>query len=339
MKNGCEVSVIIPVYNAYDYTERCLESLYASMPKGFAFETIVVDNGSFDETTSLADAKYNKFRCLHQPKNLGFARACNIGADAATGRYLYFLNNDTYVFPGAISALHDVLTKNRSVGIAGSRLLYPDFTVQHAGIACTDELTFDHVFRGYPSEHPFVLEKRGMLAVTGASLMIEKEDFFSLGKFDEDLINSYEDIDLCLKMRKSGREVLYAPDSVLLHYEGSSEGRKLKESASRKRFLEKWEAVLSPDYVEKTVDFAARLEMKLFAGLNLNLHLPDLYSRKGRNGYDPFRFELGKYLLVKETRIKLQSVAELARIQNGIEYHLLELMLYIPRKIKSIFNK
>jgi GT2 family glycosyltransferase len=335
-----DVSVVIPVYNAFDFTRRCLESLYDSFGGRIRIEVIVVDNASFDETRSLENASFANLRYIRLPENRGFAAACNMGAEAAKGDCLFFLNNDTFVFPGSVEALYKCFGTDRSIGIAGSRLLFPDYSIQHAGLACNEELRFEHIFSGYPSEHPFVLEKRGLLAVTGASLMIRRSDFEEIGRFDEAYKNAYEDIDLCLRMRESGREVLYVPESVLIHYEGSSEGRKLKERAARKIFLERWRGKISPDLSDRTIGLARRLEMRLFAEIEASGGFRRYYkkdlSAKVSGGFEN---AVRRYLLVREARRALESTDELGRIRGSAAYRLADIIAFFPKKLKGISGR
>ncbi len=159
MKSGGElVSIVVPVFNKCDYTRQCIQSLYenASYPH---FEVIVVDNHSTDETPELlvwAQGEYG-IRVIRNERNLGFAKACNQGAAAARGALLLFLNNDTIARPGWLEALVDVLRKEPRAGIVGAKLLYPDGTIQHAGMVIADApapLSPGHVHRGRPHNFP-----------------------------------------------------------------------------------------------------------------------------------------------------------------------------------------
>ena len=130
------VSIVIPVFNKRELTEACLASLrrHTSAPET---EVIVVDNGSTDGTGEWLrelEAK-GELRALLHLENLGFARACNAGAAAARGELLLFLNNDTEVTDGWLEPLTRTLADDPYVGAVGSRLLFPDGTIQHAGVA------------------------------------------------------------------------------------------------------------------------------------------------------------------------------------------------------------
>jgi len=286
MNSRVQVSIIIPLYNAYSYTRSCLESLYASFNQanhgspGCDYEVILVDNASYDETPNEASKlDYPKLSYHRLETNQGFAKGCNFGARQATGEYLIFLNNDTIVFPGALDVLVGAIRANDAIGMVGSRLLYPDYTVQHAGMAIDENLDWAHVFRGFPAEHPFVLQRRAMSAVTAACCIISKALFDQLGGFDEEFWNSHEDVDLCLRVRETGKEVIYEPTSVLLHYESMTEGRTATHvDPSHERFKEKWRDKVTPDLESQTRIFVEKLHSRLEHELQRQREHGDSYA-------------------------------------------------------------
>ncbi len=264
------LSIIIPVYNVYDYTEQCIKSVYDSFDEDyfnsnrFIFEVIVVDNNSYDKTPEeLKKINYQNFNYFRMNKNLGFAKACNVGVEKANGQYLIFLNNDTYVFKNSLKILLESISSNDTIGIVGAKLLYPDYTIQHAGMALDSDYHFIHIYRGYPSEHPLVNDARSFQAVTGACFIIKKSDFLLLNGFNENYFNGYEDVDLCLRIIRLGKKVIYQPKSVLIHYESVSEGRHLTQEKAHELFKEKWKNELQIDYEEKTTIYEKQLLKKL----------------------------------------------------------------------------
>jgi GT2 family glycosyltransferase len=252
-----DVSIIIPVYNNWRLTESCLRSIAEVADRSkLGIETLVVDNGSFDETERQLAEQFPKLRVRRMPKNLGFARGCNAGAADARGLSLLFLNNDTLVLPGAVDALF--AARAEGVGVVGARLLYADRTIQHAGMALDRFRDWLHVFRGLPCEHPLVAQKRSFQAVTGACLLVDKARFERLNGFDEAFVNSHEDVDLCVRVRQEGLEVVYEPAATLFHYESMSSGRTLTTSRGKQEFWRKWRGKLAPDLDEKTHVFAEK---------------------------------------------------------------------------------
>ncbi len=219
------VSIIVPAFNKWQYTFKCLMKLLENT-QGVPHETIVVDNASSDETP-LAMPQLQGIRYHRNETNLGFAKACNQGAQLARGQYLLFLNNDTEPQPGWLPPMVRCLDTDPAVQIVGSKLLFPDGFLQHAGVAVSYAAPFPispfHIQYRHPAhESTRVLE---LNVVTGACLLIRAETFRKLGGFHEGYVNGYEDVDLCLQVREAGGLVVYTPESVLIHHESISEGR------------------------------------------------------------------------------------------------------------------
>lgn len=127
-----EVSVIIPVHNKFSYTYNCLNSIQQGLPKR-TFEIIIVDDCSDDETLLCAMVFGGAVRIVRNAKNRGFVHTCNAGAAVAKGKYLLFLNNDTLVKDGWLDELVETFEQVPNVGIAGSKLLFENGTLQEAG--------------------------------------------------------------------------------------------------------------------------------------------------------------------------------------------------------------
>lgn len=226
-------SIIIPVFNQVAYTKQCLEMLYANTPECLSFEVIVVDNASSDDTAAFlntATQQYRNLRIIRNDENLLFAKACNQGAQAAGGEYLVFLNNDTEPLPGWLDNGIARLKSDPTIGVVGSKLLYPDGTIQHCGIeflvradlAPPNNIWPEHRFRNAGADDPRVNISEEVHSVTGACLFISRVDFHASGGFSPDYGMYFEDIDLCMKVRKQGKTIWYEPRSVLVHYESKS---------------------------------------------------------------------------------------------------------------------
>lgn len=233
-------SIVIPVFDEVFLTRVCLLSLEKAELDGA--EIIVVDNGSTDSTPALL-AEWSAGGpgriAVRSDVNLGFARGCNLGAEHATGGVLVFLNNDTFVLREWLSELLRPFS-DPSVWVTGSRLLYPNGRVQHAGVVFMEGGPA-HVFGGLRGDLPLVLEQREYQAVTAASMAIRREVFERLGGFDTSYFNSYEDGDLCLKVREAGGRIMYVPTSVAYHWECMSKGRlSANDVRNRELFLERW---------------------------------------------------------------------------------------------------
>jgi predicted glycosyltransferase involved in capsule biosynthesis len=139
-----------------------------------------------------------------------------------------------------MDVLIEELDENPEIAIAGSKLLYPDETIQHAGVVFADDKTPYHIYSREIKEKHYVNKKRKFKAVTAACMLVRKDLFDEVGGFDEIFFNGYEDIDLCLKIKELGKDIIYCPESVVYHFESISEGRGDKHIENQKLFLKKW---------------------------------------------------------------------------------------------------
>lgn len=214
------VSIIIPVYNGAADLPACLAALGEQRPR--PDEIIAVDNASSDGSADLIAAQFPHVRLLRQTINLGFGGACNAGMAAATGDLLILLNQDTEVQPGWLSALVAVMAERPDVGIAGSKALYPNGHLQHAGGTIDAQGGGHH--RGHGDADIGQFDRVAEVAyVTGASMALRSAVFDQIGGFDPAFNPAYsEDVDLCLTVRNAGLRVVYVPDSVLIHHERST---------------------------------------------------------------------------------------------------------------------
>jgi GT2 family glycosyltransferase/glycosyltransferase involved in cell wall biosynthesis len=244
-----EVSVIIPVFNQFQFTHACLASLQ-TVEERSRFEVIVVDDCSTDETAELVP-RMDGVVYLRNEKNSGFIASCNCGAEKARGKYLFFLNNDTIVKPDWLTALLDTFAEDARAGIVGSKLVYADGRLQEAGgIIWRDASGWNYGKFDDPekAEYNYLRE---VDYCSGAALMIPKSLFQKLGGFDAKYAPGYyEDSDLSFKVRKAGYKVLYQPLSEIIHYEGVtggtdlSAGTKKHQEINRSTFAETWTAEL-----------------------------------------------------------------------------------------------
>jgi len=249
------VSIIIPLYNAVDYTKKCLASLETTLQPG-CYELVIVDNNSTDGTAELLSALPSTVKILSNSENVGFAKACNQGARMASGKYLLFLNNDTEAQEGWLEALLETADQNPSIGAVGSRLLFPDGTIQHAGVLVIEDhqlpdlLVARHVFYGQPANMPQANQPREYQVLTAACLLVRKKAFDAVGGFDEEYWNGYEDVDLCFKLRNKSWRLAYQPASLLIHHESKSGGERFKKvDHNIRRLHEKWLGKVTPDMI------------------------------------------------------------------------------------------
>jgi GT2 family glycosyltransferase len=248
------VSVVIPVYNELSSTIRCLQSIADSWFETLGVQIIAVDDGSTDGTadvlTALPGLDYIK-----NGSNQGFIRACNRGAAIARGTYICFLNNDTVVREGWLDHLVTMAESDPAIGAVGSKLVYPDGSLQEAGGVIWRDGTGWNYGRGENAADSRYNYARDTDYCSGAALMVRRELFEQLGGFSEDYVPAYyEDVDLCFGVRSLGFRVVYQPRSEVVHYEGVTSGTDLSsgvkrfQEINRPKFRDKWAQSLESHY-------------------------------------------------------------------------------------------
>jgi GT2 family glycosyltransferase len=243
-------SIIIPVYNRAGLTKQCLDALVKQSGLNRDYEIIVVDDGSRDFTPRLLASYGDKIHVITHATNSSFSVGCNDGASLAQGEFVVFLNNDTLPQDGWLDALVRCMDENPRAGIVASKLVFPNGTIQHAGMVICQDWHPRHHYLGFPMDHPAVSYRRRYQIVAGAAMMVRKNLFLESGGFDIGFRNGYEDVDLCLRLGEMGYEVFFCPDSVLYHFEGVSEGRFSHENMNVQLYHSRWAHRVKPDDVE-----------------------------------------------------------------------------------------
>ncbi len=220
------VSIIIPSKNRPEHIGRCLQSIFGRTTYQ-NLEVIVVDNGTTDNEALRILSSY-PIKVVPYNEQFNYSKANNLGADCSTGDVLILLNNDTEVITtNWIEVLLSNLDQD-DVGVVGPMLLYPDLTVQHAGIVLGPRGTADHVMRGFPWKTDGYAGSlscvREVSGVTGACLMTRKSTYAEIGGLVEHYGTHYQDVDYCLRVRAQGKRILHVPDAQLIHYEGATRG-------------------------------------------------------------------------------------------------------------------
>jgi GT2 family glycosyltransferase len=223
------VSIIIPFRDRPELLRNCLASLRLSSYR--RFEVVLVNNGSGEPRTQryLWHLEGRRgLRLVDVPGPFNFSRLCNEGARHATGDHLLFLNNDTEVLtPDWLERLL-LIERHPEVGVVGATLLYPDHTIQHAGIFPHRDGRWVHAHRGRPHDwegtRGELRHVRAVPAVTAACLLMRREQFTALGGFDERLPVTFGDVDLCRRAREQGWLVVVTPHARLLHFESLTRG-------------------------------------------------------------------------------------------------------------------
>ena len=235
------VSIIIPSKDAPCHIGRCLQSIFTRTTYQ-DIEVIVVDNGTTDPQ-ALAYLHQYPLKIVSYNEKFNFSRANNLGIAEARGEYVVLLNNDTeIVIPEWIEVMlfHMELP---NVGAVGPLLLYPDKTVQHAGVVLGFRGTADHVMRGFPGDADGYAGSlsctREVTAVTAACMMMRRDEYIECGGLLEYYATHYQDLDLCLRFFSSGKRILYTPRAVLIHHESVSRGQ-CYDSLDRALIIDTW---------------------------------------------------------------------------------------------------
>jgi len=237
------VSIIIPVHNQAAVTRRCLEAVLQSGAR----EIVVVDDASTDSTAEVLTEFGSRVRTLHHASNEGFAKSCNDGAAAAAGEYLLFLNNDTVPEPGWLDALVGYAEHHPEAAVVGAKLLYPDHTIQHAGVAICQDRYPRHLYSGFPGDHPATNKSRSFQIVTAACALVRRPAFEAMGGFDTAFCNGFEDVDLCLRLGQAGYEIHYCAECRVMHLESVSPGRHQHDRDNVALYRERWIDNIRPD--------------------------------------------------------------------------------------------
>lgn len=246
IKTRPSVSIIIPFRDQIETTKTCISSLLENLDYP-NYEIILVDNFSIEPETQayLKLLETNpKIKILHIEERFNFSRLNNLAAEKSKSDFLFFLNNDVFIEQKDFLALmvKEALSLPK-IAIVGAALLYPNNTIQHAGVAVGPEVIGVHTHRGQSyKDYGYIGRIRlnhEVTAVTGAALLIKKEIFTELGMFDEEQLPiAYNDVDLCLKAKKAGWKILYCAEAVAFHHESLSRGSDDKPEHEERFFHE-----------------------------------------------------------------------------------------------------
>ena len=220
-----DLSIIIVSWNTSALLLQCLDSIYQT-GSGTAFEVIVVDNGSTDDSVSLVEKHYPAVTLIQNPQNLGFARANNQGLQIGTGRYFLLLNSDTIVPPGALEALIGTADAEPTVGVVGPKLLNMDGTLQRSW-ASFPSFWSEVVGKNFPFRTP-VLNRPNTFDVDwimGACMLVRRETLNDVGKMDEDYFFYSEETDWCFRIKKKNWKIWYITHVEIFHLGGGSTQR------------------------------------------------------------------------------------------------------------------
>lgn len=242
------VSILIPVHNRADLTQVCFETLFAHADPSLPTEIIVIDDYSTDETPQFLRSLGTRVRVIRNEQRQCFGHNMNHAAETAKGKYLCLLNNDTRVTAGWLRTLVETIEANPAIGVVGNKHLFPETgKLNHCGMVFDGNGFPWHLHPGLDADLPAANVSREFQIVTAACWLVPKQLFVSLGGFDPNFRNGFEDVDFCLRVRERHRKVFYCAESVIYHHGQSSPGRKDNDQANWEYFQSKWKGRIVSD--------------------------------------------------------------------------------------------
>jgi hypothetical protein len=220
-----DLTIIIVSWNTSGLLSQCLSSIYETGSR-FAFEVIVVDNGSTDDSVSMVEERFPAVKLIRNDRNLGFARANNQGLEAGSSRYFMLLNSDTIMLPGVIDTLIEVADQNPNVGIVGPKLLNMNGSLQESWASFPSFLSevlgqnFRHRRPVHDIPNTFDVDW-----IMGACMLVSSEMLKDVGKLDEDYFFYSEETDWCFRIKKQNWKIWYTTDTSIYHLGGGSTQR------------------------------------------------------------------------------------------------------------------
>lgn len=255
------VSILIPFRNHIDLTRQCVEAI-RKHSGGMKIEIILLDNwsqGADAEAFCAEQGNLPGTKVIRIAEPFNYSMINNRGVAAVKHPFLLFMNNDVIVSdPNWLRTMLNEALADPRIGAVGAKLLYPNGTVQHAGVVLGVGGVADHAFRGLPGTAPgyiaHAIAAREVAAVTAACMLVRRAAFDAAGGFDAaELGIAFNDVDLCVKIREAGYRIVFTPDVVCEHRESMSRGDDLDED-KLSRFMreneamrDRWDHVLPHD--------------------------------------------------------------------------------------------
>lgn len=276
------VSLVIPNYNGAPHLPDCLTSLQQLEAPSDGYEIIVVDNGSADESTTLIRRQFPSVRLIEAGGNLGFAGACNLGAQQATGTFVAFVNNDMRLDSAWLRELLAPLEQHPDVAATSAKIL--SWNGQAIDFVGGSVNFYGHGFQplvGRPAEEAEDMAPKPILFACGGSMATRRELFLRCGQFDEDYFAFFEDIDLGWRLWVLGYRVLFVPTAIAYH-KGHATGSKLPAHQIRALYERNALATVIKNYDD------ANLARVLPAALLLASKRALVYGGVDLKGYRPW---------------------------------------------------
>jgi len=251
-----KVSIVIPNKDEKETLKTCVQSILEKTTYE-NYEIIIVENNSETEEifAYYKELEQNeKIKVVrYQDKGFNYSKIINLGVKSAEGEFIVQLNNDTEI--ETTDWLEDMLgfCSREDVGAVGVKLFYPDNTIQHAGIVFGVDRVATHLFRGLPRHlHGYFARESSIQdfsAVTAACMMAKKSVYEEVGYMDEDMPVAFNDLDFCLKIRQTGKLIVYDPFVTVIHYESKTRGyedtpeKVARFEAEIEKFQRKWKNI------------------------------------------------------------------------------------------------
>lgn len=234
MASDIDLSVIIISLNTSRVLAECLECLSIAA-QGLRVETIIVDNGSRDDSVARIRRDWPEIQLIESGDNLGFGRANNLALEQATGRYIVLLNSDAFLAPDALKRSVEYMDRDALIGLGGGRLVGRDGSWQPSARMFPSILTDTFVLSGLSNRFPksrifghfdrtWADQAQPMSVdwVPGAFAIIRGDVIQKVGMFDPRFFLYYEEVDLCRRIKQAGYSIRYWPDVVVIHIGGES---------------------------------------------------------------------------------------------------------------------
>lgn len=231
------LSIIIVTWNTAEITKKCVDTINQYLPNQ---EIIIVDNGSQDNTVEILK-KVKNVKIIENHANLGFAKANNIGLKQATNDYLVFMNSDIELIDSSLLNMVSYIQKNPHIGIIGPKFLNPDLTPQASVFPPQTPINaFKEFWLNQKDAYSKYLPKGNnptkVSYISGGFIVVKKDYFTQIGRWNEKYFFYFEDMDLCRQVTKSGKDIIFYPQCQVIHRHGAS-GKNLAPSQDQWRRL------------------------------------------------------------------------------------------------------
>ena len=229
-----DISIIIISWNVEKLLKECLTSIFSNQ-EDLRLEVYVVDNASKDNSCAMVSKEFPQVNLIRNKGNMGFTKANNQAIKAASGKYIFLLNPDTVILPGALKQMQLFMENNPKCGALGPKLLNPDGTLQ---LSCRSFPTLGSQFITtfyldilFPKSRIFGKYLMSYWAhdsisevdqPMGAALFIRKEALVQAGLFDENIFILFDEVELCYRIKKAGWKIFFLPQAQIIHHGGQS---------------------------------------------------------------------------------------------------------------------